>query len=141
MLFLKKTLLFMLVLCTLGYGSAWAYDGHAVDMGNDAPVVIDMLTAAITLHPLSDETGGFVSDQSSATSSGHPSDQSSVQSSEQSSSADVDCDHCGHISAHLQVVFPRNGYMCSVNQSSELLEFSEDFTSFIISPDLRPPRV
>jgi hypothetical protein len=107
---LRKILLFTLVICTLGYGSAWAYDGHAVDIDKDVKVTVVSIS-------------------------------SGDQSSEQSSSADVICDHCGHVTAHLQAIFPQNGYLCSVNQSSELLELSEDLTSLSVSPDLRPPRV
>ena len=117
MITLRKTLLFILVICTLGYGSAWAYDGHAVAIENDATTdVLPQGGSDIAQdHDMND----------------HGSEQL----------AEVDCDHCGHLSAHLQVVFAQNGYLCSVNRSSELLEFSEDFTSFIISPDRRPPRV
>jgi hypothetical protein len=119
---LKKTLLFMLVICTLGYSSAWAYDGHAVELGNDATAAVDMVATGTMLLPLSDH--------------------GSEQSQEQTSVADAGCcDHCCHISAHLNAIFTQNGYLCSVNQSSELLEFSEIFISYIVSPDLRPPRV
>ena len=116
---LKKTLLFMLVLCTLGYGSAWAYDGHAVELNGDAHVMLD--AADMNLHSVNE--------------------QNAEQYPEQSPASNVDCDHCGHISAHLLAIFPHNGYLCSINQSSELLELSESFVSFIVSPDLRPPRV
>ncbi len=118
---LKKILLFMLVLCTLGYGSAWAYDGHAVELNSDAPATFNVATDA-TLIDIN------------AHSSNEP-------HSEQAPVANVDCDHCAHISAHLLAIFPHNGYLCSINQSSELSELSETFVSFIVSPDLRPPRV
>ena len=118
---LKKILLFMLVFCTLGYGSAWAYDGHAVELNSDSPFVIDADTTGVSSHSANKQNA----DQ-------HP---------EQAPAANIDCDHCGHISAHLLAIFPHNGYMCSPNQSSKLLELSETFVSFIVSPDLRPPRV
>jgi len=118
---LKKTLLFMLVLCTLGYGSAWAYDGHAVDLNRDALTTATADTADMRLH--------FANEHNVE------------QHSEQTPAANVDCDHCAHISAHLLAIFPHNGYLCSINQSSELLELSETSVSFIVSPDLRPPRV
>ena len=121
MIALKKILLFMLVFCTLGYGSAWAYDGHAVELNTDAKVVLDADTAGMI--------SSFVDEQSAE------------PHSEQAPAANVDCDHCGHISAHLLAIFPHNGYLCSINRSSELLELSESFASFIVSPDLRPPRV
>ncbi len=113
---LRKILLFMLVFCTLGYGSAWAYDGHAVDTDDNLSVVVDVIVLS-----QGNQTGD--------------------QSSEPQTAVKTACDHCGHISAHLQAIFTQSGYLCSVNQSSELLEFSETFISFIVSPDLRPPRV
>ncbi len=118
---LRKTLLFVLVLCTLGYGSAWAYDGHAVAINDNDHAIVDMASAGMA-H--------------SATSDQHP-----EQSPEQTPAAGVDCDHCAHIAAHLLAIFPHNGYLCGVNQSSKLLELSETSVSFIVSPDLRPPRV
>jgi hypothetical protein len=137
MVFVKRTLLFMLVLCTLGYGSAWAYDGHAVDFSD---------ANQQTITASSSETGAYSNTLSAIDSlyslitdlaiDSH--DHKSQNSHQQS---EVDCDHCGHISAHLQVVFTRNSSLSSVNQSSELLEYSEDSTSFIVSPDRRPPRV
>ena len=121
----------MLVLCTLGYGSAWAYDGHAVDFdkGNQ------QMAAASHSSTLSavDSLYSLINDMAI--------DSHDHQSQSSNQQTDVDCDHCGHISAHLQVVFTRNSSLSSVNQSSELLEYSEDSTSFIISPDRRPPRV
>jgi len=121
---LKRILLSMLVICTLGYGSAWAYDGHAVALNDDAQITVDVAVGMMP-HSLSN----------------HGSKQPQEQSQGQTPVADVDCDHCCHISAHLQAIFSQSGYLCSVNQSSELLEFSEIFISFIVSPDLRPPRV
>ncbi len=117
---LKKILLTILVICTMGYGSAWAYDGHAVDLDDTA--VIDLVTVSTT----------------QIDSHGHAAD---THSSEKSSTADILCDHCSHISAHLQAIFTHNGFLCNANRSSELLEFSETFVSYIVSPDLRPPRV
>lgn len=111
----------MLVLCTLGYGSAWAYDGHAVDLSSDALTTATADAADMRLH--------FANEHNAE------------QHSEQAPAANVDCDHCAHISAHLLAIFPHNGYLCSINQSSELLELSETSVSFIVSPDLRPPRV
>ena len=107
----------MLVICTLGYGSAWAYDGHAVEMNGDAVFHVDAVSSDTDVH--------F----------------SGEQSPEQQPSANVDCDHCAHISAHLLAIFSQSGYSCSINQSSDVLELSESFVSYIVSPDLRPPRV
>jgi len=118
---LRKTLLFVLVICTLGYGSAWAYDGHAVAMGDDEHAVVYMVSTGAAHHAVSD--------------------QHSEQSPEKTPAASIDCDHCAHISAHLLAIFFHNSYLCGVNQSSELLELSESSVSFIVSPDLRPPRV
>jgi len=118
---LKKILLSMLIICTLGYGSAWAYDGHAVELTDEAQALLD---AAMD-----------------ANNANMPSADLNNQSAEQPSAASVDCDHCAHISAHLLAIFSNNGYLCSANQSSERLELSETFVSFIVSPDFRPPRV
>ncbi len=118
---LKKILLSMLVICTLGYGSAWAYDGHAVELNDDELAVLDTVIADTHSH--------------------FSSDQNSEQPPEQAPAASVDCDHCAHISAHILAIFSHNGYLCSINQSSELLELSETLVSLIVSPDLRPPRV
>ncbi len=117
MIALKKILLFMLVICTLGYGSAWAYDGHAVELNSDASVVLDAAAVDIVSHSAGESDSEHAPDTS------------------------TDCDHCAHISAHLMAIFSQSGYLCSVNQSSELLELSETFVSLIVSPDLRPPRV
>lgn len=114
----------MLVICTLGYGSAWAYDGHAVEMGDASSVALVTVAA--------------ISDVSNSDPSNH---QNAEQSPQKPTVASADCDHCCHISAHMMAIFMRSGYLCSVNQSSELHELSETFVSFIISPDLRPPRV
>ena len=141
MLFLKKTLLFMLVLCTLGYGSAWAYDGHAVDFSKDIQqtVPVSYSNAATHSNTLSavDNLYSLIVEMAADMAI----DSHDHQSQDAHQQTDVDCDHCGHISAHLQVVFIRNSSLSSVNQSSELLEYSEDSTSFIISPDRKPPRV
>ncbi len=116
----------MLVICTMGYGSAWAYDGHAVDLDSILPASID-----VESHSYSDHA-----------SSNHGSSDSSLnENNSEQSIADVHCDHCGHISAHLQAIFTQSSYLCCVNQSSELSEYSEAFISFIVSPDRRPPRI
>ena len=117
MIHLKKILLLMLVICTLGYGSAWAYDGHAVEMNSDEVFHVDAVSIDTDAH--------F----------------SAEQSPEKSPSAKVDCDHCAHISAHLLAIFSQSGYSCNISQSSDVLELSESFVSYIGSPDLRPPRV
>ncbi len=109
MVALRKLLLTLLVLCTLGYSSAWAFDGHALEADNT----------------LSDASISVTPDKHDA----------------EHASTDSACDHCGHISAHLQAIFTQNGYLCSLNQSSDSLEYFEHFTSLISSPDLRPPRV
>ncbi len=120
---LKKTLLFMLVICTLGYGSAWAYDIHAAEIDNEVFVAVADLSNQQSSHQMGDHN-------------------SSEQASGQQATTKLPCnDHCGHSSAHLQAIFSQAGFLCSVSQSSELLEFSETFISYIVSPDLRPPRV
>jgi len=37
---LRKLLLSMLVLCTLGYGSAWAFDAHLVNADSDSYAMV-----------------------------------------------------------------------------------------------------
>ncbi len=119
---LKRILLLMLVSCTLGYSSAWAFDGHAFELAGDVPAIIDMAAASdVNTQSLNDHASEHGSEHQSAAGSG--------------------CDHSCHISVHLLAIFPQNDYTCSINQSSQLLELPEDFTSFIVSPDLRPPRV
>ncbi len=121
---LKKILLSMLVICTLGYGSAWAYDGHAVNM--DAQSVFAGNAISLAQDVAIQSTGN----------------QNGDQNSEQHHAVKASCcDHCGHISAHLQAIFTQASHLCTINQSSELLEYSETSLSYIVSPDLRPPRV
>ncbi len=114
---LKKILLTILVLCTLGYGSAWAYDDHAVELGDE--------------HPVSFDASSVLNDDNFDAS----------PSSEQASNADLACDHSCHIFAHLQAIFTQTRSLDSVNQSSELFEFFEMSVSYIVSPDIKPPRV
>jgi len=112
----KKILLFMLVICTLGYGSAWAYDGQIIETDDQISTTIGAISISMI-------------DQL-------PGDQHSEQNV-----TDAACAQCNHIFSHLQAIFTHSDFICSVNQSSELQEFSEDSFSFVISPDLRPPRV
>ncbi len=51
----KKYLLYILVLCTMGYGSAWAYDIHAVDS--------EYLDTSDRLIPFYTDSGDQPSDQ------------------------------------------------------------------------------
>ena len=113
---LKRILLFMLVTCTLGYGSAWAYDGQIIEVDDQVSTTIGTISISMD-------------DQL-------PGDQRSDQNV-----TDVACAQCNHIFSHLQAIFTHSDFVCSVNQSSELQEFSEDSFSFVISPDLSPPRV
>ncbi|MBL4712639.1 MAG: hypothetical protein JKX75_09120 [Gammaproteobacteria bacterium] len=114
-------MLSILVICTFGYGSAWAYDDHALAINSDELDNIILTSLYLGNQPADQHAGD--------------------ENSEHASSSDVGCDHCGHISAHIQAIFTKNGYLCNMNQSSELLEFSEDLTTFVVTPDLRPPRV
>jgi hypothetical protein len=112
---LKKYLLFILITCTLGYSSAWAYDGHAIDVSDSDLVVKD-----------NDSYFSNTSDR---------------HSPEQQSAVDDICDQCCHISAHLVAIFSKNNCSFSADKTSKRLDFSESFISFITSPDLKPPRV
>ncbi|HEB81237.1 MAG TPA: hypothetical protein ENJ11_00075 [Gammaproteobacteria bacterium] len=114
MIIVRRLLLLVLSLCILGYGSAWAFDGHVIKAdSNELP---SLLQQADTHH------------------AAHTKD------SEKNSAEKSCCDHCCHISAHLQAIFNQNAYLTDNDSSSERLDYSEDFISCIVSPDLRPPR-
>jgi len=118
MVLVRKSLLLLLCLSVLGYGSAWAFDGHVIEAdSNERPV---LLKPADLLQPGMTENG--------------------YQDEERTAERSC-CDHCCHISAHLHAIFPRNAYLIDAEPSAERLEYSEHFISCIVSPDLRPPRV
>lgn len=103
---LRKLLIYILLACTLGYGSAWAYETHAVEVEDRGPVTT------------------YIDDQSV---------------DQHISDSDV-CDHCCHVFGHILGICTQSTHIFSSNKTSEPLEFSQNFISLILSPDLRPPR-
>ena len=118
MYYFKQLLLTILVLSTLGYSSAWAFDEHAlVQLDTDSDSMHDTIT-------------GLSSNDESTT----------AQSHEQSDS-EIACDHCGHIFSHLVAIFSDPGCLSTISTSTFLSNLSKSFHSFTVSPDLKPPRV
>lgn len=117
MILLKKTLLLVLSLCILGYGSAWAFDGHVIKAdSNEQPVLVKASA------PVSDSHG-------------------EKDHGDNNHGSHKICDHCCHISAHIQAIFHRNTGFTPASAAIERLDYSEHFVSCVVSPDLRPPRV
>ncbi len=105
---LKQVLLILLVLSTLGYSSAWAFDEHVMEqLGTE----------------LDSNTTVFGDSQDEKT------------------DADIACDHCCHISSHLVAIFPASIRDLTNGAPIYLLNLKEDHISYIVSPDLKPPRV
>ncbi|HHO60056.1 MAG TPA: hypothetical protein ENJ64_07405 [Thiotrichales bacterium] len=100
--------------CTLGYGSAWAFDGCAGELpvaaGNDA------VTA---------EVGPAGHDGAAS----HPVTTRAV------------CDHCCHAVSHLLMISTPGSYLSSSLAVTVQAEFSPAIISTVVSPDLKPPRV
>jgi len=108
MSYLKQFLLIVLVLSTLGYSSAWAFDEH----------VLEQLETE-----LDSNTTVFDDSQNGET------------------DADIACDHCCHISSHLVAIF--SATTCDLTNSASIyrLSLNDNHHSYIVSPDLKPPRV
>ena len=100
---LKSSLTILLMICMIGYGSAWAFESHA----DEADLTIALV-------------GNQSVDQHSADSRA--------------------CDHQCHASAHMLAMCRHTIHLFSSNKTIEPMEFSQSFTSFIVSPDLKPPR-
>ncbi|VAW54580.1 hypothetical protein MNBD_GAMMA05-2330 [hydrothermal vent metagenome] len=111
--YLKQILLVVLVLSTLGYSSAWAFDEHVLE-----PLEVE-------LTDLSSSTDDALNDTA-------PDNQNNN---------DIACDHCGHISSHLIAIFLDSICTASSGTSIYLLSLNEGINSFISGPDLEPPRV
>jgi len=105
---LKQFLLIVLVLSTLGYSSAWAFDEH----------VMEQLETE-----LSSKSAVF------------------DNSPDGEHDADIACDHCCHISSHLVAIFSDTNCDFLNSASIYLLSLKENHHSYIVSPDLKPPRV
>jgi len=94
------------MLCIIGYGSAWAFEGHATE--------IDEFNSIIAIGDIQ--------------CAGHHSADCKV------------CDHCCHAFAHMLAICAQSFHLFNSNKTSESMEFSQNYTSLIASPDLRPPR-
>ncbi len=127
----RKILLLLLILCTLGYSNAWAYDGHVI-----TEQIETLEKTALSLVPASHSA--IVDENHSADT--HTAQHSQQQTNEQAIHADKACDHCCHISAHLQAIFNQHYFITHIKHASTALDFSENFISLSSSPDLRPPR-
>ena len=118
MYYFKQLLLTILVFCTLGYSSAWAFDGHVLAQLNTDSVVT------------SDTVVGLSNDVVA-----------NADQSHEKNDSDIACDHCGHVSSHLVAIFTDIHYSSTISTSISLSNLSKSFHSFVISPDLKPPRV
>ena len=120
--YLKQLLLTILVFCTLGYSSAWAFDGHVMEQMDAESglsiMVMDLSNADLLNIGVSDT------------------DQSHHQNE-----SDIVCDHCCHIFSHLVAIFPDTRSLSTDSTSHFLSNLAESFYSFTVSPDLKPPRV
>ena len=115
---LKPLLLIVLVLCTLGYSSAWAFDEHVMAQLED-----ELANLSVTVTDLSN------------------SDVSNTDQSHNQNESDIACDHCCHISSHLVAIFSDTSCLSTVSTSIRLSNLTKSFHSFTVSPDLKPPRV
>ena len=108
MSYLKQLLLVVLVLSTLVYSSAWAFDEHVMEQ------LETELAGKSTI--LDDSPDG-------------------------EHDADIACDHCCHISSHLVAIFSPTTSDLTNSASIYLLSLNKNHHSYIVSPDLKPPRV
>ena len=111
MMRLKKYLLAVLVLCTLGYSSAWAYDIHAI--------ADDHL----------DSSDQLIASQSNNTD----------HSPGQTETAKI-CDHSCHAFAHMLAIATQNVSLYSCNKNIQRMDVAEALVSLTINPHQRPPR-
>ena len=115
-IFLQRCLQSLLCLCLLISSSAWAFDGHALV----ADTLFDEAASA-------SQTLAYLSDHAPEKSPSHTGDKSC-------------CDHCCHISAHLQAIFGGGITLPVIHVSMEHADLNSVLPAFTLSPDLRPPR-
>ncbi|HHJ34532.1 MAG TPA: hypothetical protein ENJ87_02090 [Gammaproteobacteria bacterium] len=108
MLHPKQFLLIILVFCTLGYSSAWAFDGHVMEPLEESTASLDTASGDL------------------------PDGQQHVEHI---------CAHCCHITSHLIAIFSDTGCIATNSTSTYSSNLTESLHAFIVSPDLRPPRV
>lgn len=113
MLHLKRLLLLILVLNTLGYSSAWAFDEHAFEQFEDELASIGSLSGETAVDAALDEQNN----------------------------SEIACDHCCHISSHLVAIFPDSNLTSTTGSAVFLLSLNEGVNAFISAPDLEPPRI
>jgi len=113
MAYLKKLLLVFLVLSTLGYSSAWAFDGHVLEPFENESTFLDV------------NAGDFQN-------TGYPQGEHEV--------GEIACDHCCHLSSHLVAIFSDVNSTATSGTSIYLSSLSEGINSFIPGPDRKPPR-
>ena len=113
MAYLKKCLLIFLVLSTLGYSSAWAFDEHVLEQLETEATHLNVASGDNSVDPVSDEQNN----------------------------SEIACDHCCHISSHLVAIFFDSNCTATAGSVVYLLSLTEGLNSFIPGPDLEPPRV
>ena len=113
MAYLQKLLLVFLVLSTLGYSSAWAFDEHVLEQ---------LETESTFLNTNADDLLHVGSSQ------------------DEHEAGDIACDHCCHIFSHLVAIFSDVSSTTTSGTSTYLSSMSEDVNSFIPGPDRKPPR-
>lgn len=116
---LKQLLLIILVLSTLGYSSAWAFDEHVLDQFDIDSNELVMVSDA---------------DNVSA-------DLPGAEKHDEHNNVESACDHCCHISSHLVAIFSDAGCTATNNISIYLPRLSVGIQSFIPDPERKPPRV
>ena len=113
MAYLKKCLLILLVLSTLGYSSAWAFDEHVLEQLETEATHLNVASGDNSVDPVSEEKNN----------------------------SEIACDHCCHISSHLVAIFFDSNCTATAGSAVYLLSLTEGLNSFIPGPDLEPPRV
>jgi len=111
--YLKKLLLTLLVLNTLGYSSAWAFDEHVLQQFEAETANLNAAPGNGLVNPVSDDQDN----------------------------SEIACDHCCHISSHLVAIFSDASCTAAASSAIYLLSLTEGLNSFIPGPDLEPPRV
>jgi len=113
MAYLKKCLLILLALSTLGYSSAWAFDEHALEQFEAEASHLNIASGDSLVDPVSDNQDN----------------------------SEIACDHCCHISSHLVAIFSDSSCTATAGSAVYLLSLTKGLNSFIPGPDLEPPRV
>ena len=113
MAYLKKFLLVFLVLSTLGYSCAWAFDEHVLEQLETEATHLNTAFGDSLVDPVSEDQDN----------------------------SEIACDHCCHIFSHLVAIFSDSSCIATADSTVYLLSLTEGLNSFIPGPDLEPPRV